>query len=250
MEREPPSGTAAGGSLFGVLHEDDEFLALHKPAGLVCHPTKGDIYSSLISRLRLHCGDRPVFLVNRLDRETSGVTLAAKSPAAARELGQLFESRRVAKTYEAVVEGHLETSPMEIDAPLGRLEGAEVAIQDAVRPDGAPSATWLEVIARFERDGAGFSHLRVVPRTGRKHQIRIHLAHVGHPIVGDKIYGGDPRRYLRFVEGRWTEADRVALRTACHLLHASEVRFFWREREWVFRSPAEEEFVRFLGVGA
>lgn len=235
------------GSLFRVLFEDDDLLVVHKPAGLVCHPTKGDVYSSLISRLRLYRGDQPVFLVNRLDRETSGVTMAAKSAAVAGELGRLFESRAVIKSYEAIVDGHVATSPWEINAPLGRLEGSAVAIQDGVRPDGAASTTWLEVTRRFEREGVPFTHLRVVPKTGRKHQIRIHLAHVRHPIVGDKIYGGDSSRYLRLVEGCLTEADRVALRVANHALHAGELGFTWRGRAWHFRSEPEAEFTGFLG---
>jgi len=235
------------GPLFEVLHEDDDLLVVHKPAGLVCHPTKGDAYSSLISRLRIHRPDGPVHLINRLDRETSGVTVAAKTPQAASELGRLFESRQVFKTYEAIVEGHVERSPWEIDAPIGPLEGRVVAIQDAVRPDGAPSVTCVEVLRRFHRDDAPFTHLRVEPRTGRKHQIRIHLAHAGHPIVGDKIYGGDPLRYLRFVEGRMTEDDRRCLRLVSHALHAAALRFEWRGRVWEFGSEPEAEFRAFLG---
>lgn len=235
------------GSLFRVVYEDADLLVVHKPAGLVCHPTKGDVYSSLISRLRLYRGDQPVFLVNRLDRETSGVTVAAKSAEVAGELGRLFESRLVTKAYEAIVDGHVATSPCEIDAPLGKQEGSAVAIQDGVRPDGSAAQTWVEVRNRFWRGGAPFSHLTVLPKTGRKHQIRIHLAHIGHPIVGDKIYGGDSGRYLRFVEGRLTEEDRVALRLANHGLHAGELGFVWRGKPWCFRSEPEAEFREFVG---
>src|SRR5215472_3144256 len=94
--------------LFEVIHEDPELLALRKPAGLVCHPTKTDEYSSLIGRVRLHLGkgSHPQ-LVNRLDRETSGVTVLAKTPAAARELRALWEARRVCKEYLAIVHGHV-----------------------------------------------------------------------------------------------------------------------------------------------
>jgi len=233
--------------LFPVIHEDEELLVVHKPAGLVCHPTKGDVYSSLISRLRLYRAGAPVYLVNRLDRETSGVTVAAKTAEVAGELGRLFESRAVAKTYEAIIEGAMTVPELEIDAPLGRLEGAAVAIQDGVRPDGAPSLTRVEMIGPIARgEGERFTHVRVVPRTGRKHQIRIHLAHVGHPVVGDKIYGGDPGRYLRFIMGQLTEEDRRALRLEHQALHAAELRFQWRGKDWQFRSAAEPEFVRFL----
>lgn len=239
-------GVPDGGRLFHVLFEDDDLLVVHKPAGLVCHPTKGDVFSSLISRLRLHRRDQPVFLINRLDRETSGVTLAAKSASVAGELGRLFESRSVAKRYQAIVEGCVEPESGEIDAPLGKLEGGPVAIQDGVRPDGAPAQTTFEVLHRFVRDGRPFSHLGVVPRTGRKHQIRIHLAHLGHPIVGDKIYGGDPWRYLRFVEGGSTDDDRAALRLDNHALHAGELSFDWRGRAWRFGCDPEAEFRGFL----
>jgi 23S rRNA pseudouridine1911/1915/1917 synthase len=229
-----------------VLHEDESLLVVNKPAGLVCHPTKGDVYSSLISRLRLYRGDGAVFLVNRLDRETSGVTLAAKTPEAAREVGKLFESRAVRKEYRAIVCGHPASEAGEIDAPLGRAEGSPVAIQDAVRADGAPAVTRWRVLERFSRDGSAFASLSVEPGTGRKHQIRIHLAHAGHPIVGDKLYGGDPECYLRFVERRLTEADRRILRLPNQALHAGFLGFEWRGTRWEFRSEPEPAFDGFI----
>src|SRR5215468_319526 len=106
--------------LFAIIHEDDELLVINKPAGLVCHPTKTDEYSSLISRVRLYLGkDATAHLVNRLDRETSGVTLVAKRDDTARELRRLWENRSVEKEYLAIVHGHFRDDKGLIDAPLG-----------------------------------------------------------------------------------------------------------------------------------
>src|SRR5262249_8599929 len=129
-------------ALFPVLYEDAELLAINKPAGLVCHPTKGDALSSLISRVRLHLGGgcHP-HLVNRLDRETSGVTLVAKRDETARELRQLWESRLVEKEYLAIVHGHPKQDHNFVDAPLGKDEGSRIAIKDCVRADGLPART-------------------------------------------------------------------------------------------------------------
>src|SRR5215469_15729448 len=119
--------------LFAVVHEDDELLVINKPAGLVCHPTKTDEYSSLISRVRLYLGkEKRAHLVNRLDRETSGVTLVAKCDEAARELRRLWESRQVEKEYLAIVHGWVHGESGLIDAPLGKDEASSVAVKDRV----------------------------------------------------------------------------------------------------------------------
>lgn len=249
------------GKLFEVIYEDDELLVVHKPAGLVCHPTKTDEYSSLISRARLYLGpgSHPQ-LVNRLDRETSGVTVLAKTQTAARQLRALWESRRVVKEYVAVVHGHLPASQGLIDAPLGKDEHSRVAIKDCVRPDGAEARTKYWVVRRFARVPAScesslnarrdesrpFSLLRLSPHTGRKHQLRIHLAHLGHPIVGDKLYGGDEDLYLALVEDRLTPEQWSRLVLPYHALHAGEVRFTWQGRDQVFRSNPEPWFTEFL----
>jgi 23S rRNA pseudouridine1911/1915/1917 synthase len=248
--------------LFDIIHEDAELLVLNKPADLVCHPTKGDEYSSLISRVRLHLGaDAKPHLVNRLDRETSGVTVVAKTAAVAGELGRLWEPRAVEKEYVAIVHGQVTADHGLIDAPLGKDEQSIVAIKDCVRPDGAAAQTEFWVVRRFVqkplspsdgervagRPGEGmFTFLRLLPRTGRKHQIRIHLAHLGHPIVGDKIYGGDPDLYLALVERRLTDAQRTKLILPNHALHASALRFEWRGRAVEFRCEPEPWFKDFV----
>jgi len=233
--------------MLDILHDSADWCVLNKPAGLVCHPTKGDLTSSLVGRLRLHFGpDSTSHLVHRLDRETSGLVVVARSRAAARDLGRLFESREVRKAYLAIVHGCPAQDRFLMEAPLGRALDSPVVIQDGVRPGGTPACTEVSVARRLVREGREFALVEAVPRTGRKHQIRIHLAHAGHPIVGDKIYGGDPTRYLRFVEGRSTAEDAEALLLPHQALHAYRLAFSWQGREWVFEAPPDAAFLGFL----
>ena len=233
-------------TLFEIIHEDAELLVINKPADLVCHPSKSGELSSLIGRVRLHLGaDSHPHLVNRLDRETSGVTMVAKTPEAARALGKLWQTRSVRKEYLAIVHGHVRDDSGLIDAPLGKDEHSRVAIRDCVRPDGAASQSGFEVLRRFARTGAPYTLLRVLPRTGRKHQIRIHLAHLGHPILGDKIYGGDEDVYLALVEDRLTAEQRATLIVPNHALHARAVRFDWRGQPVEFVCEPEAWFGAF-----
>ena len=285
-------------NLFAILHEDADLLVVSKPAGLACHPTKGDEFSSLISRARLYLKPSTLnlqpstHLVNRLDRETSGVVIIAKNSETAGELGKIWEARAVQKEYLAIVHGRVRDGHGLIDAPLGRDERSRVAIKDCVRPDGAPSQTEFQVECRFSRsdfpsceklwndkfsrhiggqsplsaagggEGRGevapssilhspssFSLLRLIPRTGRKHQIRIHLAHLGHPIVGDKLYGGDEDLYLALVENRLTDEQRARLIFENQALHARAVRFTWRGRPMEFSCAPDPWFSGFLNHG-
>ena len=234
--------------LFDIVHEDADLLVINKPAGLVCHPTKGDEYSSLISRVRLHVGvGAEPQLINRLDRETSGVTLVAKNAETALEVRRIWERRDVVKKYLAIVHGEVAKEEGLIDAPLGKDTRSPVAIKNCVTPGGAPAQTQFRVLRRFRRAEGEFSLLAIQPATGRKHQIRIHLALIGHAIVGDKLYGPDENIYLDFVSYRLTDAQRERLILPHHALHANEVRFHWRGEERRFAAEAEQWFHEFIG---
>jgi 23S rRNA pseudouridine1911/1915/1917 synthase len=231
--------------LFDVVSEDDEFLVINKPAGLVCHPTKGDVYSSLISRARLYLGsDSEPHMINRLDRETSGIVIMAKTAEANSTLRKLWESRAVRKEYSAIVHGECQGTRI-IDAAIGPDESSEVSIKDRVREDGAYCRTQVFGVRAFRSGGRTFSLVRVMLFTGRKHQIRIHLSHIGHPIVGDKLYGGDETLYLSFVKDELTNEQRDRLITENQCLHAGLVSFEWYGQSRSYSAPPEEWFLSF-----
>jgi 23S rRNA pseudouridine1911/1915/1917 synthase len=187
-------------------------------------------------------------IVTRLDRETSGVVLVAKNPEAAREFGMAMEGGEFQKTYQAITWGWPEEDTFEINVPLlrkGEAQPSAVWVRRMAHPGGKPSLTRVTVLDRWEADttnGNRFSLLQCEPLTGRTHQIRAHLHHAGHPIVGDKIYGPSEECYLEFIETGWNDRLERILLLNRQALHARGLR--WSEHHW--ESPLPKDLGAFL----
>lgn len=206
---------------YKILYEDEGFIVVDKPAPLPVHPVGRFTQKNLLSLLRK---DRPELaegfrIVNRLDSETSGLVLVAKSSEMAGKLGILFEKRRVKKEYQAVVMGKPVKNAGIIDVALGTVHRGSLHMR---RPDpqGENALTRYEVL----KSGPSASLLKVMPETGRKHQIRAHLSFIGHPVLGDKVYI-DTKIFERYIREGWQPGMRRVVRSERLLLHASGLEF-------------------------
>jgi 23S rRNA pseudouridine1911/1915/1917 synthase len=237
---------------FKVIAETDDYIVVDKPPFLLTHPTKPGQNATLWKQLRellafeIANGGQ-VSIVNRLDRETSGLVLVAKTNAAARRFGLLMQQQRFHKEYLAIVWGWPEWQTKIVDAPLvrqGASRPSAIWLKHAIDPAGAPAQTEFRVEQRFTKSASEkFSLIRAVPKTGRTHQIRVHLASIGHPIVGDKIYGGNEQLYLKFIETGWTKDLERELLLPRQALHASKLSIPG-EHEWT--SELAPDLAQFL----
>ena len=234
-----------------VLFEDEALLVVDKPAGLAVHPTaryfKSTLTWALNERHRDAAGNKPD-PAHRLDRETSGVTVCGRTPPDTRALKAGFAARRVEKRYLALVEGSPEKESFEIALPLA-VGTERIKVKMRIDPAGAESLTICSVLARYHTStGDPLALICCEPRTGRQHQLRVHLAAAGHPIVGDKLYGPDENIFLKLAESGGkpapagsfdpllSEEETSALRLWRQALHASEL---WLEHP---RSGARMHF--------
>jgi 23S rRNA pseudouridine1911/1915/1917 synthase len=232
---------------FAIVAESDDFIVVDKPPFLLVHPTKPSNARTLWGELKqllafeITNGGQ-VSIVNRLDRETSGLVLVAKNAAAARRFGLLMQEQRIAKEYLAIVWGWPEWETISVDAPLVR-QGTQIPsaiwLKQMIHPAGAPARTDFCVEECFTRTGGErFAMVRAFPQTGRTHQIRVHLASLGHSILGDKIYGPDEKLYLEFIETGWTPNLEEQLVLPRHALHSAALKVENGER-WTSDLPPD-----------
>lgn len=218
-----------------IVYEDQDVVVVNKPKGMVVHPAAGNEQGTLVNALLAHCGDslsgiggetRPG-IVHRIDKDTSGLLIVAKNDRAHQILAAQLADHSLYREYEAVVLGALKQEQGTIDAPIGRStkDRKKMAV---LAPGGRRAVTHYQVLGRYP----GYTHVRCRLETGRTHQIRVHLASVGHPIAGDPVYG--------------SRADHSGLESQC--LHARRLTFRHPQdgREMTLECPLPPEFAAFL----
>lgn len=225
-----------------IVYEDDDLLVVNKPAGMVVHVGAGARTGTLVNALLHHVqqlssvgGPERPGIVHRLDKMTSGLLVVAKNDRAHRALSTSFRARTVRKVYAALVHGSVKQDEGAVDAPVGRDPGRRFRMRiNGIR--ARDSFTGYRIINRFAR----FSYLYAMPRSGRTHQIRVHLASIGHPIVGDTLYGAPARIH---VAGR---EEPTLARTFLHAL-ALEFDHPTSGERMSFESPLPQGLAEFLG---
>ena len=217
-----------------VVYEDDQLLVVNKPKGMVVHPAPGNPDGTLVNALLAHCGDslsgingviRPG-IVHRIDKDTSGLLMVAKNDVAHQVLAEQIKEHSFLREYEAVVYGRMRADSGKIDAPIGRhpTKRKQMAVNGAAPRD---AVTHYRVIKRYD----GFTHVALRLETGRTHQIRVHMAHIGHAVAGDAVYG--PKKVITSLNGQ--------------CLHAKKIGFVHPDgRELSFDSDLPDYFTNFL----
>jgi 23S rRNA pseudouridine1911/1915/1917 synthase len=205
-----------------IVYEDSDLIVLDKPAGVVVHPAPGHASGTLVNALLFHVADlsgiggvRRPGIVHRLDKDTSGLMLVAKNDASHRQLSAALKARAIRRRYLAAVWGHLREDDALVEGPIGRAAGDRKRM--AVTPTGRSARTRLHRLERWH----GADLVRAELDTGRTHQIRVHLAWIGHPVVGDAVYGRGREQGMGGSAASWTRS--LAQRVSRQFLHAAEL---------------------------
>ena len=196
-----------------IRYEDDDLLVVNKPKGMVVHPAAGNYDGTLVNALLYHCRDslsgingviRPG-IVHRIDKDTSGLLIVAKNDFAHISLADQIKYHTFTREYQTVVYGGFKNDDGTIDAPIGRnsVDRKKMCVTEK---NSRPAVTHYEVIERFR----GFTHLRVRLETGRTHQIRVHMAYIGHPVAGDPVYG--PKKVISELNGQCLHAGLIGFK--------------------------------------
>lgn len=225
-----------------IVYEDNDLLVVNKPKGMVVHPAAGNYDGTLVNALLAHCGDslsgingvmRPG-IVHRIDKDTSGLLIIAKNDLAHKGLAEQIKAHSFTRIYEAVVTGNIKDDRGTIDAPIGRhpIQRKKMAVFNGSSLTGSSNVknavTHYEVIARYR----GYTYIRVKLETGRTHQIRVHMAYIGHPVAGDAVYGSGKQPAI--LQGQCLHARVIGFN------HPRDGRFM------EFTSPLPEYFSAFL----
>ena len=222
--------------------EEEEFVVFDKPSGLLIHPQSKKTPYSLIDELKYQFG-RDANIAHRIDQETSGLVLCAKNKVSERDIKMMFQEREMQKKYLAFVHGKIKDDFC-VEEPLLRFQAESALVRMVVKvdPAGKASKTDFKVLKYFsDRD---MTLIECSPHTGRQHQIRVHLFHVKHPIVGDPIYGQSEKNIVRFLDRELTPQDRIKNSGATRLLlHASELEFELYNKKYNIKSKVDFEKV-------
>lgn len=236
-----------------IVYDDEALTVVNKPPRMVVHPAKGHWSGTLVNALQFHydtlstvAGENRPGIVHRLDRDTTGLLLVAKDDLAHRNIAKQFEQRTVRKEYLAIVSGVPSRDSDYIEKPIGFHPTNREKMAIRLPEDGAKDAvTFYEVLERFD----GFAFIRCKPKTGRTHQIRVHLAHIGHPIVADKAYSGRDHLTLGDLKGAASEhADQVLIdRQALHA-HNLFIRHPLSGEELALNAPLPDDMAAVLAA--
>lgn len=223
---------------------EDEFVMFDKPSGLLIHPQNRNTAYSLIDELKYQFG-KDANIAHRIDQETSGLVLCARNKQSERDIKMMFEERNMKKKYLAMVHGEFKNS-MIVEEPLLRAEDESAIVRMVVKVDkkGKASKTEFNPIRYYKK--LNVTMIECKPYTGRQHQIRVHLFHVKHPIIGDPIYGQTENNIIKFLDKKLSTEDRVKLGGATRLLlHANELEFELYDHRYNIKSKINFEKVCF-----